>query len=89
MRIKQGFKIRTVGTEHIVTGEGLAQINFNKLISLNASAAFLWKEIEGKEFDIQFLANLLVSKYNITLEQALKDALEITNSWIEVGIVEK
>lgn len=89
MRIKQGFKLRTVGKEYIVAGEGLAQIDFNKLISLNSSAAYLWQEVEGKDFDLQILADLLVSKYGIPAGQALTDATDIAKSWIDAGIVEE
>ncbi len=89
MKIKRGFKLRTVGNEHIVTGEGLEQIDFNKLIALNSSATYLWQLVEDKEFEIQTLAELLTSKYNIPTKQALTDATDIANSWIEAGIVEK
>lgn len=89
MKIKEGFKLRTVGSEYIVTGEGLQQIDFNKLISLNPSAAYLWQAIEGTAFDEQTLAQLLVGKYGIAAEQALADATEIANSWIQAGITEK
>lgn len=89
MKIKQGFRLRTVGREYIVTGEGLAQIHFNKLISLNTSATYLWQEVEEKDFDVQTLADLLVSKYNIPVEQALTDATDVAKSWIEAGIVEE
>ena len=39
MKIIEGFKMRTIAGESVVVGEGMAQINFNKLISLNSSAA--------------------------------------------------
>ena len=42
MRHKDGFKLRKMCGENIITGEGLENINFNKLISLNDTAAFLW-----------------------------------------------
>ncbi len=89
MRIKQGFKLRTVGKEYIVAGEGLAQIDFNKLISLNSSAAYLWQKVEEKDFDEKTLADLLVSKYGIPAGQALTDANDIARSWIDAGIVEE
>lgn len=89
MQVKKGLKLRTVGREYIITGEGLDQLNFNKLISLNSSAAYLWKEIEEKKFDIQTLADLLVSQYNIAVDQALMDAADLTKSWIDAGIVEE
>lgn len=89
MQIKEGFRLRSVGKEYIVTGEGLAQVNFNKLISLNTSAAYLWKEVEGKQFDEQVLANLLMSEYDVSEEEAINDATDVIKSWLEVGIIEK
>lgn len=88
MKIKKGFKLRTVGKEYIIAGEGLEQIDFNKLISLNSSAAFLWQEVEGKEFDVKMLTDLLVSEYNIPVEQAESDAKELVKKWLEIGIIE-
>lgn len=88
MKIKEGFVLRPLGNEQIVAGEGLEQINFSKLISLNASAAYLWKEIEGKEFDEQTLAALLVQKYGIDENTALADARELADSWETAGIIE-
>ena len=43
MKIKEGFVLREMCGENIVAAEGLQNINFNKLISLNSPAAFLWK----------------------------------------------
>lgn len=88
MRIKQGFRLRSVGQEHIVTGEGLQQINFNKLIALNSTAAYLWQAVETKEFDVQALSALLTEKYHITPGDAMSDAGDIAEQWIKAGIVE-
>ena len=52
MKIKDGFVLREMCGEYIVAAEGIQHINFNKLISLNATAAFLWKALDGKEFTI-------------------------------------
>ena len=42
MKIKKGFVLRQLLGEYVVTGEGLERVNFNKIISLNATAAYLW-----------------------------------------------
>ena len=60
MKIKKGFILRQMCGENIVTAEGLEHINFNKLISLNATAAFLWEKVEGKEFTAEEMAQYLV-----------------------------
>ena len=45
MKLIEGFRLRPLGKEYIVTPESVAQINFNKMISLNSSAADLWKSV--------------------------------------------
>lgn len=87
MRIIEGFILRNVMGQATIVGEGVGQIDFNKLITLNDSAAYLWQSVEDKEFDVQTLANLLVDKYGIDQDTALTDAKAIANKWIEIGVV--
>lgn len=88
MKIKKGFVLREVAGEKIVSGEGLNQINFNKLITLNATAAYLWEQIHEKEFESETLATLLVEKYAVSYDTALRDAIALTEEWKRIGIVE-
>lgn len=88
MQIKRGFVLREVCGEWVVSGESLEQINFNKLVTLNASAVFLWKQVENQEFDARKLADLLVGKYGIRKEVALHDALALCEQWEKAGVVE-
>lgn len=79
--------MRKLGRDHIVTAEGAKLINFNKMIVLNESASYLWEETSGKEFTEEDLAGLLVAKYGIDKEQALPDARNIAQAWVDAGIV--
>ena len=74
--------------ENIVAGEGLEHINFNKLISLNATAAFLWKKVDGKEFTPEDMAGHLGEEYGIDMELALKDSTALCQAWIDAGVAE-
>ena len=87
MKIIEGFILRDVMGQATVIGEGVGQVNFSKLITLNSSAAFLWRSVEGKEFDIKMLAELLVSEYGIDEALAAQDAKAIAEKWIEIGLV--
>lgn len=49
MRIKDGFELREICGEHVILSHGMDNIDFSKIISLNETAAFLWKEAVGKE----------------------------------------
>lgn len=86
MKIKDGFVLREMCGEYIVAAEGLEHINFNKLISLNVTAAFLWKSLIEKEFTIEDMARLLTEEYGIDMELALTDSQRLMQSWIEAGI---
>ncbi len=87
MKTVPGFTLRALAGEYILVGESLAQVNFNKMIALNASAAYLWQEIDGKEFTPDDLKKLLLDKYEVDEETAAKDSVAIAKSWIEAGVV--
>ena len=74
--------------ENIVAAEGLEHINFNKLISLNSTAAFLWKALVGVEFTAESMAQLLVDEYGIGMELAMTDSQRLIQSWLDAGIAE-
>ena len=88
MKIKEGFILREMCGENIVTAEGIENINFNKLISLNSSAAYLWENLIGKDFSVEDMAVLLVEQYDIDMELALKDSESLSKAWMEAGVTE-
>lgn len=87
MRIKEGFNLRRVGDENVIVAQGIQNINFSKIISLNGTAAFLWKEVEEREFSADLLAELIFDRYDIDIETARKDAAELLEAWLSVGII--
>ena len=70
-------------------------IDFSDIISLNDSALLLWNSVEGKDFTIDDLADILVNNYEIDentplpREVALKDAQELVDEWLKAGIMTK
>ena len=87
MKINKGFELREMCGEHIVIGTGVENIDFSKVISLNESAAWLWREVEGKEFTPQSLAELLMQQYDVDEATALADTTALARQWVSVGIV--
>ena len=88
MKTKKGFKLREVCGEHIIVAEGIENIDFSNIISMNESSAYLWQHIEGKEFDENTLASLLTDEYEVDKTTALADAQALVNQWFAAGIVE-
>lgn len=88
MKTKKGFVLRNVCGENIIVAEGKENIDFTKIISMNETAAYLWKNVEGKEFDSATLMSLLINEYEVDDATANKDAKNIAKQWIEAGIAE-
>ena len=89
MKQKEGFVLRNVCGEQIIVGEGLGTIDFGKLISLNETAAWLWKKAgEMGDFDIDLLTKALCDEYDVDAEQAREDVTNMVGQWQGLGIVE-
>ena len=88
MKTKKGFVLRNVCGENIIVAEGKENIDFTKIISMNETAAYLWKNVEGKDFDPDTLKNLLMKEYEEEETTADADAKTIAKQWIEAGIAE-
>ncbi|MBR3490739.1 MAG: PqqD family protein [Bacteroidales bacterium] len=90
MKIKKGYTLRSLGKEFILIVEGLeAEVDFSRMISLNESAAFLWKEVVDKDFDAEMMTSLLVDNYDIDRETAQNDVTALLKSWSDAGIIEE
>lgn len=87
MKTVQGFKLRAIGTDHVLTPESTELINFNKMIAMNSSAAFLWDKVDGTEFDASTIADLLLEEYGISRETAQTDAEKVIRDWLDAGII--
>ena len=89
MIIKKGFVLRTVCGENVIVGEGLDAINFGRMLCLNETAAWLWKQaLEQGNFTADSLAAALCNEYDVTPDQALADVKETINQWTELKVVE-
>ena len=87
MKTKKGYRLRPLGKEYILVAEGLEVESANRMISMNATAAFLWEAVEGKEFDAETLVQLLVDEYDIDSETAKKDVEPLLQTWKDAGII--
>ena len=87
MRTKKGFRLRELGGEYILIGESAELVNFNNLVTFNEAAAYLWRAVEGKEFDAETLTNLLLEEYEVSEAIAREDAQATLEDWKEIGII--
>ncbi|MBQ9668697.1 MAG: PqqD family protein [Prevotella sp.] len=88
MKTKKGFNLRTVCGENIVVADGIENIDFSRIISMNESAAYLWNKVKDKEFTADTLAGLLLDEYEVSEATARADAEALIGKWLDAGIIE-
>jgi len=72
MKIKKDFVLRTVAGQHLVVPVGQEAVNFNGVVTLNNSGKLLFEAMQ-ENIKKEELVKLLLDKYDVTEEQALKD----------------
>lgn len=90
MKTIKGFKLRPLGDEFILVGESVELVNYNKMLTLNETAAFLWRkasEDPERDFDAKMMADWLCEEYDVTPQQALLDSEHTLEQWKEAEIV--
>ena len=87
MKIKKGFMLRSVGGRNIVVAVGSAAAEFNGMITLNDSGAFLWKLLaKGSTYDELVLA--MLAEYDVSEETAKKDIDVFLENVRKAGLID-
>lgn len=88
MKIKNGFELRDVCGENVIIAHGVENIDFTKVITLNESAAFIWKQVEGKDFTEDDVVKFLLDEYEVEESQVQTDVKNLLECWLKAGLVE-
>lgn len=75
MKIKEGFLLRNVAGSNVVVPVGEATLDFNGMMSLNDTGAFLFQKLM-KGIDKDQLIEALMAEYDVDKEVAAKDVEE-------------
>lgn len=87
MKKNKGFVLRQLGSEAMIVAESLELIDFDRLVSLNESAAYIWKALGDSDFEVTTISKLLTDRYEVDANTADNDARELTEIWIKAGII--
>lgn len=88
MKVKSGFELRNVCGEHVIVAYGEENIDFSKVISLNESAAVIWKKVvEMEAFSLENMAAALEAEYEVEHEMALHDVTQVAKEWTSLGLI--
>jgi len=88
MKIKEGFVLRNICGQNVISGEGSGNMNFCKLVSLNDTAAYLFRKLSGAgDFTAEKMADLLLEEYDVERETALADSEKLLEQWKKIGLL--
>ena len=87
MKVKDGFVLRAIAGSNIVVPVGAATAQFNGMITLNDSGAFLWRELE-KGADVDSLTEALIREYDVDEATARACAADFIAKLKEAGCLE-
>ena len=89
MKIKKGFVLRKIGNEQVIIGEGIEQVDFNKIVRLNATGVDLWNEMQKGDFTVTTIANFIMANYqNVDEKAATTDAQTFIDRLCQAGLLE-
>ena len=88
MRISCKMKVRQVADENIVILPGADSTDLTRVVGLNESALLLYQGLQGRDFELEDVVQLLTSEYEVNEEQATKDALAWVDAMKKNGLVD-
>ena len=86
MKIKDGFILREVAGSYLVVAVGAAVKQFNGMINLNETGAFLWRILEKGATEEEAVAELL-KEYDPDEETAKADVKAFVSKLTEAGLL--
>ncbi len=89
MKAKKGFNLRNVCGEHVVVADGKENIDFSKIINMNESSAYLWSNLQGKDFTVDDMVALLTQEYDVDDATAHRDSEHLMALWKEAGLLDE
>lgn len=84
-KIKE-FILREIADEYILIPTGSTTEEFNGIINLTESAAFIWNHIEEAN-TFEELIDMITKEYDIDSNTAMQDAYQFINHMLANGMV--
>lgn len=75
MKIKDGFKLKEIGSKIMVLPTDNEALNFNGIMTLNQTGKVLFETLKDDQ-TIDSLVDLLLTRYDCTKQEALKDVID-------------
>lgn len=76
MRVKDNLVLREIAGQYMLVPVMERVKDVTSMVYISSSAAYLWKNMDGREFTLDELVDLIMAKYkNVTCEKAQSDII--------------
>ena len=79
--------LRDVVGDHVVIARGPAAIEFNGVLILNDSCAFLWNQLQDY-VSVQEMAESLKAEYSIEMDRSVQDVEQCVSKMLEYELLD-
>ncbi|MBQ8520356.1 MAG: PqqD family protein [Bacteroides sp.] len=86
MKLNENLVLRQVGGEYMIVNPFSDTVDMTQVYSLNETAAWLWQQLEGKEFTVADMVETLRKEYEVDEETAKADLSELARQWLQAGL---
>ena len=87
MRLHEEVKLHTVADKSFIFARNGNVMDMTKIISFNNSSAWLWKQLEGREFTERDAYEILSTRYRLNEEEATTNLRMWITNLIKEGII--
>ncbi|MFD2966844.1 PqqD family protein [Sphingobacterium bambusae] len=87
MILRKDLMLRHVGDDYIIVEPGQDQIDMSRVYTLNETAAWLWEQLQGKDFTLADVTTLLLDRYEVDEQTARQDAAKLIELFQVQGLV--
>lgn len=76
MKVKDQLVLREIAGQYVIVPVMERVKDVQSMVYISSSAAYLWQYMEGKEFTLDELVDLILAKYkNVTREKVQEDII--------------
>lgn len=87
MKLREDLILRHVGEDYIIVEPGQDQIDMSRVYTLNETAAWLWEQLQGKDFQLADVTSLLLDRYEVDETTATEDAEKLMDLFLAQNLL--
>jgi hypothetical protein len=88
MKTKSGLILRSIAGCQIVVSVGERVLDFNGMINLNDTGAFLWKRLEVGATEDELVAAVLEAYTDVDEQTARESVRAFTKTLLDAGVID-